>query len=217
VSIERSRLEPLLPLAFFGNRNFTAALVTNGVLHLSYLGGFTIAPFMVNRLFGYGTYKTSLIIAVRPVLFSAGAWYAGRTAGRVGSRRVQVTGSVLLTLGSMITAAGAGWRSLPLLLVGLGVVGAGVGYGRPANTTTITNSVSERDVGIATGVLNMTSQIGAAVGVTVLLAMVGDSIEPSAFVIASLAAAAVAAVSILTASLLSPTTTPVPREVTPGV
>src|SRR5690606_960450 len=62
VLIERRRRAPLLPLEFFATRSFTVALSTNSVLHASYIGGFTIAPFLVTRLFHYGTYKTSLII-----------------------------------------------------------------------------------------------------------------------------------------------------------
>jgi MFS family permease len=203
--IERSRAEPLLPLEFFAERDFTAALLTNAILQVSYLGGFAIAPFMVHRLFGYGTYRTSLVIAVRPVLFSVGAWVAGRNSERVDTRTAQVAGSTLLTVGSLITAWGASEVSLGLIIVGLGIVGFGVGLGRPSNVTSITNSVSQSDVGIATGVLNMTGQIGTAVGITVLLAMVGDSSAPSTFAQASLVATAIAAVSIGTALLLRPT------------
>ena len=94
--------------------------------------------------------------------------------------------------------------SLALAVVGLAVVGFGVGFGRPSNVTSITNSVPQDDVGIATGVLNMTGQIGSAVGITVLLALVGESIAPSTFTTASLVASAIASLSIGTALLLRP-------------
>jgi hypothetical protein len=48
----------------------------------------------------------------------------------------------------------------------------------------------------------MTGQIGSAVGVTVLLALVGDSSSPSTFAEASIVGAAIAAVSIFTAMAL---------------
>ena len=99
----------------------------------------------------------------------------------------------------LITGWGAAEVSLSLMILGLAVVGLGVGFGRPSNVTSITNSVGPGDVGIATGVMNMTGQIGTAIGITVLLAMVGDSDAPSTFVDASIVAAAIAAVSIVTA------------------
>jgi MFS family permease len=204
VLVEHARDEPLLPLGLFRDRNFSAALVTNAVVQLSYIGGFATAPFLVHRLFGYGTYKTSLVIAVRPVLFSVGAWLAGRGMALAEHRSSQITGSVLLTAGSACTGWGAHAVSLPLVVVGLGLVGLGVGFGRPGNVTTVTNAVDPEDVGIAIGVLNMTAQVGTAVGITLLLAMVGDSVAPSVFVRASLAAAAIGAVSIVTALFLRP-------------
>jgi MFS family permease len=197
--VERGRAAPLLPLEFFSRRNFSAPIATNALVQLAYLGGFTIAPFMVRRLFGYRTYTTSLIIAIRPVFFSIGAWAAGRSEPRFGARSLQVWASVLLAAGSAITAVAAWHRSLVLVVLGLAVVGWGVGFGRPANTTAVTNSVDESDVGIATGVLNMMGQLGSAVGVTLLLAIVGDSIDGAPFAHASLVAAAVALASVVTA------------------
>jgi MFS family permease len=141
---------------------------------------------------------------VRPVCFAIGAWVASRHERRFGSRRVQVTGGMLLTAGSFVTAIGAWWTSLPLVIVGLGGVGWGVGYSRPANTTAVTNAVDESDVGVATGVLNMTGQIGSAVGITVLLAIIGESGDGAVFATASLVATAVAALSIATAAMIEP-------------
>jgi MFS family permease len=197
--IERRRVAPLLPLEFVSRRNFSAPIATNALVQLAYLGGFTIAPFMVRRLFGYRTYTTSLIVAIRPVFFAIGAWAAGRSAQQFGARALQVWASVLLAAGSAVTAVAAWHRSLTLVIIGLAVVGWGVGFGRPANTAAVTNAVDDGDVGIATGVLNMMGQLGSAVGVTLLLAIVGESFGGAAFAHASLVAAAVALASVVTA------------------
>jgi EmrB/QacA subfamily drug resistance transporter len=202
VLIERNRSDPLLPLEFFGRRNFTAPIATNAIVQLSYIGGFTIAPFMVSRLFGYRTYKTALIIAIRPVCFSIGAWIAGRYERSIGARSIQVSSSAVLAAGSVVTAIAAWHESLPLVIVGLAVVGWGVGFGRPANTTAVTNAVDETDVGLATGVLNMMGQIGSAIGITLLLAIVGDSHDGAVFAHASLVGAGVAVASIATAAFV---------------
>jgi sugar phosphate permease len=88
------------------------------------------------------------------------------------------------------------------VIVGLAVVGWGVGFGRPANTTAVTNAVDETDVGLATGVLNMMGQIGSAIGITLLLAIVGDSHDGAVFAHASLVGAGVAVASIATAAFV---------------
>jgi MFS family permease len=202
VTIERRLDDPLLPLDFFARRDFTASIGTNALVQMAYLGGFTIAPFMISRLFGYKTYKTALILIIRPILFSIGAALAGRSERRFGGRFMQVSGSCFLTAGALVTGLGAWNTSLPEILLGLALTGWGVGIARPSNTTAVTNSVDEIDVGVATGVLNMIGQIGAAVGITVLLAIVAESREPSTFAVAGVVSGAIAAASIMTAALL---------------
>ena len=203
VRIENHTESPLLPMGMLRRREFSLPVVTNGLVQLSYIGGFTIAPFMMRRLFGYKTYTAALIIAIRPVAFSLAAWVAGRQAGRFEVRLFQVSGNSVVVVSGVLTAFGAWHRSLPLLIIGLALTGAGVGYGRPSNAAVVTNSVHESDVGIATGVLNMVSTIGSAVGATVMLAIVGDHSDGAPFAHASLVAAAVGVVSVFTGALSS--------------
>jgi MFS family permease len=203
VRIENHTDSPLLPMTMLRRREFALPVVTNGLVQLSYIGGFTIAPFMVSRLFGYKTYPTALIIAIRPVAFSIAAWVAGRQAQRFDVRLFQISGNAVVAVSAVITAFGAWQRSLPLLIVGLILTGAGVGYGRPSNAVSVTNSVHESDVGIATGVLNMVSTIGSAVGTTVMLAIVGDHRNGAPFAHASLVAAVVGVLSVFTGAIVS--------------
>jgi MFS transporter, DHA2 family, methylenomycin A resistance protein len=203
VRIENRTDSPLLPLAMLRRREFSLPVITNGLVQLSYIGGFTIAPFMIARLFGYGTYTTALIIAIRPVAFSFAAWIAGRQSQRFDVRLFQVSGNAVVAFSGVLTAFGAWHHSLPLLIAGLILTGAGVGYGRPSNAVSVTNSVHESDVGIATGVLNMVSTIGSAVGTTVMLAIVGDHMHGAPFAHASLVAAAVGLLSVATGAIVS--------------
>jgi DHA2 family methylenomycin A resistance protein-like MFS transporter len=179
VRIERRVRHPLLPLGYFNRRNFSTPILTNGLVQCAYIGGFTVAPFMVKALFGYTTRKTALLIAIRPVFFSIGASVAGRHDRRMGARFI-----------------------LPLTVISLAVVGWGVGYARPANTAAVTNAVDMADVGVAAGIQNMVGSLGAAIGTTVMLAVVGESTDGAVFAHAALAGTAIAIVSIFTGSML---------------
>jgi MFS family permease len=203
VRIEQHTTTPLLPIAMLRRREFNLPVVTNGLVQLSYIGGFTIAPFMLQRIFGYSTYRSALIIAIRPVAFSIAAGVAGRQSPRFDVRWFQVTGNAVVVISGVITAYGAWHRSLTLIIIGLVLTGAGVGYGRPSNAVAVTNSVHETDVGVATGVLNMVSTIGSAVGTTVMLAIVGDHHDGAPFAHASLVAAAVGLLSVATGAVAS--------------
>lgn len=203
VRIENHTDTPLLPMTMLRRREFATPVVTNGLVQLSYIGGFTIAPFMIHRLFGYSTYETALIIAIRPIAFSLAAWVAGRQSQRFDVRLFQVSGNAVVAISGVVTAFGAWHRSLPLLIAGLVLTGAGVGYGRPSNAVSVTNSVHETDVGVATGVLNMVATIGSAVGTTVMLAIVGDHANGAPFAHASLLAAGVGLLSVATGAIVT--------------
>jgi MFS family permease len=205
VTIERRSKAPLLPLAYFRRRNFSSPIATNGLVQCAYIGGFTVAPFMVHDLFGYSVYKTALVVAVRPVFFSIGASVAGRHDERLGARFIQVTANTILAVGTLLTAFAAWHESLWLTLLGLGVVGWGVGYGRPSNTAAVTNAVELEDVGIATGVHNMVASLGSAIGVTVFLAVVGERHDGAVYAHAALVGVAVTIVAIATGSMIRST------------
>ncbi len=213
VLVERRVRFPLLPLSYFSRRNFSSPIVTNGLVQFAYIGGFTVAPFMVHALFGYSTRKTALVVAVRPVFFSLGSSLAGRHDQRYGPRVIQIVANTVLSIGTLLTAFAAWHRSLPLTLLSLAVVGLGVGYGRPANTAAVANAVEPGDVGIASGVHNMASSMGGAVGTTICLAVVGESVAPGVFAYAALACVAVAVVSIFTGGMLE--SRPRPADGTP--
>jgi MFS family permease len=208
VQVERHTSTPLLRLDYFRRRNFSTPIATNMLVQFSYIGGFTVAPFMVQALFGYSTYKTALVVAVRPVLFSVGSSLAGHHDERHGPRLIQIVANSVLAAGMVLTAFAAWHRSIGLTLLSLAVVGFGVGYGRPANTAAVANAVDTNDVGVATGVHNMASSLGSATGTTVCLAIVGESRAPGVFAHAALACAVVTTASIVTGGMIESRTRP---------
>jgi MFS family permease len=198
VIVERRIDHPLVPLSLFTRRASAAPIATNGLSQLSYIGSFAIAPFLVSRLFGFRTYGTALILAIRPTVFSAAAWLAGRHEARFGVRRVQAVANATLAVSALVTAVGAWQRSLALVVVGLALSGLGQGYGRPSLIASVTNAVEPTEVGVANGVNNMVASIGASIGTTVLIAVVGESTTGGPFAWASLLAAAAAAAALAT-------------------
>ena len=200
--IERRQLEPLMPLRYFGVPLFSATAVSNFLSQCAYMGGFTIAPFIFSRLFGYSTGKTALLIIVRPVFFSLFSWVASRHHARWPLHRIQTAGNAALAAAGIVTAIGVSRHSLWILIAGLALAGVGVGYTRPGIVTAITAAVDARDVGVANGVNNMASTAGSAIGITALLAIVGDHAERGPFVLASVAAGAIAATAAAVSLLM---------------
>jgi hypothetical protein len=103
---------------------------------------------------------------------------------------------VCLVVGSVAWVFGAGLRSLPLIGVALVVTGFGNGYSRTTLFTFVSSNVDARDIGVATGVANMVSQIGGGTGTTVMSAIVADSASPNAFAWSFGAGAALSAATL---------------------
>jgi MFS family permease len=141
-------------------------------------------------------------MAIRPVLFSIAAWYAGRKHALWGARLIQMTASGVMAIGTLLTAFAAWEHSVVLLVVALAVTGWGVGFGRPSSIALLTNTVRDEQIGIATGVFNTFGTVGSAIGPAVLLAMIGDSTDAGPFAGASIVGAVIAVASIGTAAFL---------------
>ncbi len=78
VRAERRADAPLLPLEFLQRRNFRAPLVASVFQGAAYMGGFVLAPLLVDNLFGYSVSAISLLMLIRPAVFSASAPVGGQ-------------------------------------------------------------------------------------------------------------------------------------------
>jgi MFS family permease len=56
-----------------------------------------------------------------------------------------------------------------VIAVGLGLSGAGLGLASPALTSLVTSAVNEQDVGVAGGMQQLMTQLGAVIGTTVMI------------------------------------------------
>lgn len=204
VRIERRVQWPLLPLRYLRERSFVASTTTMLFMQASFIGSFMLAPVMVMRLFDYSVSITSLLLMTRPLGFAIGAWVAGRHHATRSMRKFQTYGNGLLILGSVFMVLGPIDRSLWLIEVGLIITGFSNGYSRTVLSSLVLHAVDDTDVGIATGVLNMTSQLGSAVGTTVMSAIIADSVAPSVMGWAFGAALVVAVLTLPATGLYRP-------------
>lgn len=204
VQIERTVRWPLLPLRYLRERSFTASVTTMLFMQASFIGSFMLAPLMVTRLFHYSVSRTSVVLMTRPLGFAIGAWVAGRHHATRSVAKFQSYGNGLLILGSVFMVLGPLDRSLWLIEVGLVVTGFSNGYSRTVLSSLVLTAIEDTDVGIATGVLNMTSQLGSAVGTTVMSAIIANSVEPSTMGWAFGAALVVAVFTVPATALYRP-------------
>lgn len=198
VAIERRVRDPLLPLAFFRARNFSATLLTNATTSAGYMGTFVIAPIFLFSL-GFTATGASALILMRTATLTVASFAGGRLGERAGERGATLIGCGVMTLGLAITAVAVLQTSLPLFVLGLVGQGAGHGLSQPSINSAVSHSVDESDLGIASAANRLMGQSGSAFGITLLTLAYGGVETPEAFATAFAAGTALSAVSVATA------------------
>jgi EmrB/QacA subfamily drug resistance transporter len=183
VAVERRQPEPMLDLRLFAIPTFTGASVVVMVLAAS-----TFGPFLYLTLFlldAAGASPTTVGLELAPL--SAAALVVSVLGGRA-ARVLPVRAA--LPAGQLLCAAGLlAMRGLEasspwtVLLPGLLVMGVGIGLSNPAVTYAALGVVPATRSGMASGVSNTFRQVGIALGIATLGALLPASIQgdPAAF------------------------------------
>ena len=199
--------DPMLPLGFFRRRVFARANVLYAVLYAALAGTLFFVSLYFQNVQGYSALETGISWLVMNVPFLVVSVVAGRIQGRFGARRVVLTGTVLggLRRARLRTARR---RLVVRALDSRRTSSSGSGYGLcvPALSTVAMGAIEVEHAGVASGVLNTSRQVGAAVGLAALTsigtAVAGSWTDPADFVTGMRWAMTVAGVLVLAASAL---------------
>ena len=205
VFVERRVAHPLLPLDFFRRRNFTGGVIGSVFAGAAYMGGFAIAPLMLQAVFGFALWKVSLLLLIRPVMFSASSPVAGHLATRWGERPVAIVGTVLIAGALVIQGVGTIESLLIVVVIGLFFQGMGNGGAEPTLSVSMANAVDEQDLGIAAASQRMSWQVGSGLGVTVLVSIYGGTGRAADLTTAYFVGAVLGAVAVVGAWFLRST------------
>jgi EmrB/QacA subfamily drug resistance transporter len=167
---------PIIEPALLKRRSFALANVA-GLFFFMAFG----AMLLSNVLFLTGVWHESvltagLMIAPGPLMAAVFAVPSGKLAPRYGERVVGAAGALLFAAGGLwwIANVGTDPNYVTGLLPGMIVGGAGVGLVIPTLFAAATASLPPERFATGTAVTSMSRQIGVALGVAVLVAVIGD-------------------------------------------
>ncbi|MFM2069781.1 MAG: hypothetical protein RLZZ623_44 [Actinomycetota bacterium] len=177
--VRRSRRhpEPLLDVRLFSTPNFTAVNLVNVGLTAAGTASWLLYPLFMVQQWHYSLMRTGLALTPLPIIASITGVFAGRTAERLGTRRV-------IAYGALLPAAGLLWQALrldstPNYLLGLvpGALLFNVGFGivYAPSTALALRSVDDAQLGQATASLNAFRQLGSGLGVATVIAIMGNA------------------------------------------
>jgi Na+/melibiose symporter-like transporter len=201
--------DPLLDLALFRERGFSAGLATQLFLASAQASFFVYLPLYLQIGRGLGPLESGLVFTILAVAYVVVSGPAPRLTERFG-RVVVAVGGLALTLGLVLLAVavaelGAG-GSLLWFVPGFVLVGAGIGLCYTPLTSIVLARVDPGRAASASGAMSTTQQVGYALGVAVtgvIFFGAADDAVASAFEV-SLFQLAIASAGIMLASRLLP-------------
>lgn len=197
VRSERRASEPLVPAGLVRSAPFCWALATGFGFNFAMYGALLCASLTLQGRYGFSALAGGLAVLPMAVVVSIGATASGHVAAAIGPRRPMLAGFALAAVGAMVMAAGGVGSAPTAIIVGLAVLGL-LSLAMPAMTSVALDAAPQGHAGLAGGSLNTTRQVGGAVGVALLGAVIDADGERGGFTVALAGAAVVCALSLLT-------------------
>ena len=161
---------PLMPLRLFKSRNVAGANIVMALLVVGFFGMFFMGALYLQGILGYDALEVGL--AFLPsclVMGTLSLGFAERIIMGIGPKKALIIGLSAAGLGLVLftrtSVDGNYFAEVFPVMILLGV-GAGVAF--PALMTLAMSGATPSDAGLASGLVNTTTQVGGAIGLAVL-------------------------------------------------
>lgn len=162
---------PLINFSLFKIKSFTFG---NLAVMTSYMAMFTnsiLLPFFLQEILRYNPMITGLLILPYSVTLSVIAPVSGRLSGKYGSRYLTLMGPAVYCIALlMFTLFGKNVAMWQLVLAS-GIMGIGNGLFQSPSNNAIMTSVQKSELGIASGILALSRNMGNILGVAVTITL----------------------------------------------
>jgi EmrB/QacA subfamily drug resistance transporter len=170
IARESATPNPLIPLRIFRSRNVATANITRGVQQLGMYGSFFLVSLYLQNRLHLSALDTGLAFLPQPLLMGTiSMTITPRLLNRIGAKRTLLPGLVIIATGLALLAR------LPLhgsylsdVLPGLALIGLGGSLSFLPLVSLSMRDVPPADFGAASGMINVSQQIGGAIGLAVL-------------------------------------------------
>ncbi|HVI19908.1 MAG TPA: DHA2 family efflux MFS transporter permease subunit, partial [Gaiellales bacterium] len=176
---ESTAAQPLIPLRIFRVRTVTASNIIQALLVAGMFGTFFLGSLYMQRILGYTPLQIGL--AFLPLTLVMGVLslkYSEPLIMRFGPRRMLVPGMTLVMVGLLWFArTPTDGNYLVDLLPIMPLIGAGFAICGPSLVTLSMSAATQEDAGLASGLINTTTQVGGALGLAVLATLAASHTE----------------------------------------
>ncbi len=176
---EATAANPLVPLRIFRSRNVSGANAIQALSIAGMFGVFFMGSLYLERVLGYSALEIGLAFLPATVLMGIlSLRFSEALITRLGARTALLPGLVLIATGlAWFTQAPVHGSYVEHVLPVMVVMGIGSGIAFPALMTLSMSGATPEDAGLASGLVNTTVQVGAALGLAVLATLSASRTE----------------------------------------
>ncbi len=178
---ERRAPDPMITPGLLSNEQFRNANIGMLFFAAGAIGSLLLLSLVFVNLWGFTQLEAALAIVPVP-LCGLAAWpFVGRAAdtrppGELAKPALIVMAVGMLWVSFLPATSDDAWAYIRIL-PGLLMIGFGMGIGFPALNVGAMGAVTGQDLGLASGVLNTARQLGAAIGVAILISTFGGALH----------------------------------------
>jgi hypothetical protein len=174
---QRSGRFPMLTRGLVRNVQFMGASITLLLFAIGMMGALFMGVLAFVNLWDYSELKAALSITPLPAMGFLVSPIVGRLANRVSPRTLAVPALLTMAGGLLVLSGLPAEPSYTRVVGGLALMGAGVGATFPAVSIGSMGSIRGQELGLGSGIVNMSRQVGFAVGVALLVAVFTGTID----------------------------------------
>jgi len=164
----RRNQSPAVDFRFFQHKTFRYGLIAVAVISLGEFSSLFTFPIFLQSIHGFTPLQSGYAILPLALAILVAAPTSAVLVNRMGSKWVITTGITLEGIGLILLSRLHADSTYLSLVPALITLGAGIGLALAQNTQVILSEIDQRESGSASGVLNTVRQIGSALGIAVI-------------------------------------------------
>ncbi|MGN6189959.1 MAG: MFS transporter [Conexibacter sp.] len=175
VAIEQRVERPLVRLGILRSGSLVRANLGAFALTGCYFGFQFVVTLYLQTVLGWSALEMALALLPAGLMVAFGSSQVGRLATRVGTQRLIATAFVSFVVGyALFLRLDASSSYVGLVLPTVLLLGLGFAIGFPALNIQGTAGVSDHEQGLASGLVNTSLQVGGAIGLAIVSAVVSS-------------------------------------------
>lgn len=176
--------EPIVNLRVLGNRNFAVGVVLITAMGVVLYGTIALLPLFLQTLMGYPALQSGLAVSPRGIGAVVSMIVVGRLVGRVDGRYLVMFGFIVVGYSSYLLGDINLSISISSIVWPQIIAGLAMGFVFVPLTVMTTGTLSNEQIGNATGIFNLMRNVGGSFGIAAVTTMLarGAQVHQAAMV-----------------------------------